>query len=130
LSEAKIFRLVHSQARNNAVEAVRAAPDGDICRVGPPTRSLPQNDLFHALLQDVAATKTHAGVRWEPEDWKRLLTAAWVRATGGHPQLVPSLEGGGFDVLYRRTSQLTKPEMTSLIEYVHCWMVESDGVVV
>ena len=76
---------------------------------------------FEAKLRDIAKSREWAGRKWDVEDWKRLLTAAWLRARGGHPVVVPAVDGAGFDVLYRRTSELSKAEMTGLIEYVHAW---------
>lgn len=113
--------------RQNALAAVAHAPEGWRVKVEPPKRTLEQNALLHALLTEVAATRTWAGQRWDIEDWKRLLTAAWLRARKESPVMVPAIDGSGFDVLYRRTSQLTKAECSELVEYIHAWMADSDN---
>jgi hypothetical protein len=91
-------------------------------------RSLEQNAKLHALLSDIAEQATWAGQRLDVEDWKRLMTSAWERANGGHVRIFPSLDGSGMDILYRRTSRMTKQEMSELIEYATAWAV-SNGVV-
>lgn len=92
--------------------------------VRPAKRSDEQNRKLHVMLQDIAQQQEWAGRRWDIEDWKRLLTAAWCRATQQHAHVVPALDGAGFDVLYRRTSQLTTAECSELIEFVLAWGAE------
>ena len=121
-----IFRLAHAIARQRALESVKNAPDGYIVTVRGPTRNLEQNAALHALLQEIAETRQWAGQRLDVEDWKRLLTAAWMRATGRGIRLVPAMDGQGFDALYQRTSTLTKAEMSELIDYIQAWRASDD----
>jgi hypothetical protein len=88
-------------------------------------RSGEQNDKFHALLQDISEQKQWAGQSLDVEDWKRLITAAWERAIGRQARLFPSLDGQGIDVIYQRTSRLSKEEMSELIEYATAWAVQN-----
>lgn len=92
--------------------------------IGEEKRSLPQNSKLHALLGEIAKQKEWAGQRWDAEDWKRLLTAAWMRANGKQAHIIPALDGQGFDVLYRHTSQLSKAECSDLLEFVVAWAAE------
>lgn len=87
-------------------------------------RSSEQNDALHALLQDIADQKEWAGQRLDVEDWKRLMTAAWLRATGQGVRVFPSIDGQGIDMLYQRTSRLSKQDMTELIEYCMAWAID------
>lgn len=86
-------------------------------------RSSEQNAKFHAVLADIARQKQWAGQWLDVEDWKRLVTAAWIRATGGHIRVFPSIDGQGMDVLYQHTSRLSKRDMVDLIEYVMAWAI-------
>lgn len=88
-------------------------------------RSLPQNAKLHACIAEIAEKMQWAGRRREVEDWKRLLTAAWLRARGTAVEIVPALDGHGFDVLYRHTSRLTAEECSELLEYVMAWGAEN-----
>lgn len=81
-------------------------------------RSSEQNKALHAALSDIAAQVEHAGRKWDVLIWKRLLTAAWLREEGENPQMIPAVDGKGFDVVYERTSKLTVKQCASLIEWV------------
>lgn len=121
VSEKRIYRLVHDQARRLAADFCISAPEGWIARFSEPTRTLDQNAMLHAALTDIARQIDWHGNRLDVEDWKRLMTAAWMRAEKQPVTLVPAIDGSGFDVLYRRTSRMSKSEVSSLIEYLHAW---------
>lgn len=104
--------------------AVADAPDGWRVKVEPPKRSLMQNDRLHAELAEVAATVEWAGKKRDLETWKRLITAAWLRARGEQIELLPALDGHGVDVVFRKTSTLTKSEMSELLEFLMAWKAE------
>lgn len=66
---------------------------------------------------------------WSERDvdtWKRLLTAAWLRARGEHVEMLPAIDGNGVDIVFRRTSQLTKAECAELSEFVMAWAVDNN----
>lgn len=86
-----------------------------------PRRNNSQNALLHATLTDIAARREWAGRKWEAEVWKRLLTAAWMRAQGEQVVVVPALDGHGVDVVFQRTSKLSKSQMAELIDFVQAW---------
>jgi hypothetical protein len=81
-------------------------------------RSSDQNRALHAMLTDIARQVEHAGKKWDVLIWKRLLTAAWLRDGGETPQMIPALDGHGFDVIYERTSKLTVKQCSSLLEWI------------
>jgi hypothetical protein len=87
----------------------------------PQTRNLQQNALLHARLTEIAAKHEWAGRKWEVEVWKRLLTAAWLRARGDSVIVLPALDGHGIDVVFRRTSDLTAAECAELITFIDAW---------
>jgi hypothetical protein len=121
-----MFRLVHQAARENAIQAIRQAPDGWVVKVTEPTRNLEQNALLHAELQELAVGKQWCGLTLDVEQWKRLLTSAWMRATQqGGVLYVQSVDGQGMDVIYQRTSTMSKAEMNELIEYIKAWKAEN-----
>ena len=88
------------------------------------TRSLAENAMLHALLSDIARKVEWAGAKRDVETWKRLLTAAWLRARGEPIEMLPALDGYGVDIVFRRTSQLTRTECAELIEFVMAWAAE------
>lgn len=86
-------------------------------------RSDAENRLLHALLGQIAREQEWAGKRRDVETWKRLLIAAWLRARGEPLEILPALDGHGVDIVFRRSSELTRKECAELIEYIQAWMV-------
>jgi hypothetical protein len=58
------------------------------------------------------------------DTWKRLLTAAWLRSRGEPIEMLPALDGNGIDIVFRKTSQLTKTECAELSEFVMAWAAD------
>ena len=87
-------------------------------------RTSEQNSKLHATIADIAGQKKWAGETLDLDTWKRLLTAAWARATGERVSMYPALDGHGIEVLYRKTSRLSKQEMSELLEFVQAWAVD------
>ncbi len=119
------FRLVHARARELAAQACMTAPDGWHVVIRPPTRSGEQNRLLHACLSDIAEQLPWHGQRLTIDVWKRLCTAAWLREEGESPEMIPALDGKGFDVVFEKTSRLTVAQMTSLIEWCLAFAAEN-----
>lgn len=77
-------------------------------------RSIPQNDCMWAMLTDVARQLEWHGQRLTPDDWKLVFLDGLKR----EKRLVPALEGNGFVDLGRSSSDLSKDEMSDLIELI------------
>lgn len=120
----QLFILAHEMARKNAMQAVLEAPTGYAVEIKPKNRTLDQNAKLHALIGDVADKVVWANKLQSVETWKRLLTAAWLRARGEPVEMLPSIDGHGVDIVFRPTSKLTVEEMSEFIEYVQAWAVE------
>ena len=89
-------------------------------------RSSEQNAALHAVIGDIASQKQWANQTLDIETWKRLLVAAWARATGERVSMYPALDGHGIEVLYRKTSRLSKQECSELLEFVQSWAIDND----
>jgi hypothetical protein len=94
--------------------------------VRPEKRSDAENRLLHAMLGHIAKQREWAGKKRDIEVWKRLLTAAWLRARGESIEILPALDGHGIDVVFRRTSDLTRSECADLISYIQAWMADQE----
>lgn len=113
----RIFRLVHTQARNGACRAVAEAPDGYVVTISEPTRSLEQNAKFHAICSDLADSPlAWLGKRRTLLEWKVLLVSGHAVATKEGSEMVPGLEGE-FVNLRESTAAMSKKRGASLIEY-------------
>lgn len=122
-----MFVLNHDLARRRAVAAVAEAPAGWTVRVEEPRRNGAINAALHAKLTEIARAREWAGKRWDVETWKRLLTAAWGRATGQSVVMLPALDGAGVDIVFRRTSELTQAECRDLLAFIEAWEAETEA---
>ena len=73
-------------------------------------RSLEQNRLMWANLEDIAQQVVWYGVKLDKQEWKDVLTAGLKKQ-----KIVPGIEGG-FVVIGARTSNMSIAEMNELIE--------------
>lgn len=96
------------------------APWGTRVEFKATKRTIPQNDRMWAMLTDVAQQATHGGRRYTPDQWKVL----FMHACGQEVQFLPSLDGATFIPWGQRSSDLSKAEMTDLIEFIFAWGAE------
>lgn len=127
---ARKFELLNAQQAHAAIQEAWTHAKGWLCAGGgalvleirPAKRSDEQNRLLHACLGEIARQKEWAGGKHDVETWKRLLTAAWLRARGeSDADMLPALDGRGVDVIYRKTSKLNRAEFSELCEFVFAW---------
>jgi len=78
------------------------------------TRNQRQNALLHAVLTDISKQVKWHGQLLDVVTWKRLCTAAWLREKNEQPQLIPALDGKGFDIIFERTSKLSVKDCADL----------------
>lgn len=100
--------------RARAAALLAKAPAGTRLEFKAARRSIPQNSLLWSLLSEVAAQVEWHGMKLRPDDWKTIFMAA----LNAELRLVPNIEGNGFVNLGRSSSDLTKQEMSELIELV------------
>ena len=110
--------------RARAIGIIRQAPDGTRVEMKAAKRSLPQNDRMWAMLSDIATQKEHSWRKYTPDQWKVI----FMHACGREVQFIPSLDGTTFIPWGQSSSDLSKEEMTNLIEYMLSWGAEN-GVV-
>lgn len=84
-------------------------------------RSLPQNARMWAMLTDIATQAQHNGRKYTPDQWKVL----FMHACGREVQFLPALDGSTFIPWGSRSSDLSKAEMTDLIEFMFKWGAEN-----
>lgn len=113
----------------DAAMAAAAAGIEKVLVLRDPKRTDAQNKLLHALLGEVSKRVEWAGAKRDITTWKRLMVAAWLRAEGESPDVLPALDGKGIEVIYEPTSSMGKGQLISLIEYVYAWMSEHCPIV-
>jgi hypothetical protein len=77
-------------------------------------RSIPQNDRLWAMLTDVAQQLPWHSIKLRADDWKLIFLDALKREV----RTVPNLDGTGFVNLGRSSSDLSKGEMSDLMELI------------
>lgn len=113
--------VINSAAdRHRIASWAEKAPWGTRVEFKASKRTLDQNSLMWVLLTEVAEQATHAGKRFTPDQWKILFMAA----CGNEVQFLPSLDGTTFIPWGQRSSDLSKEEMTQLIEFILAWGAE------
>lgn len=83
-------------------------------------RTLPQNARMWAMLTEVSRQATHCERKFTPDQWKVLFMQAWGREVA----FLPALDGQTMIPDYR-SSDLSKQEMTELIEFMFAWGAEN-----
>ena len=109
-----------SQDRARASAWASKAPPGTRIEFKAAKRTLDQNSRMWAMLTDVAQQTTHNGRRYTPDQWKVL----FMHACGNEVQFLPSLDGATFIPWGNHSSDLSKSEMTELIEFIFAWGAE------
>lgn len=77
-------------------------------------RTLPQNDRLWSMLTEIATQLKWHGLTLSTEDWKLLFLDALKREV----RMVPNIDGNGFVNLGRSSSDLSKAEMSDLMEII------------
>jgi hypothetical protein len=109
-----LIAITSEAERNKATRWVAQAPAGTRVEFKAPKRSLPQNDRMWAMLTDVATQLPWHGIKLSADDWKLIFLDALKREL----RMVPNLDGSGFVNLGRSSSDLSKEEMTNLIDLI------------
>jgi hypothetical protein len=116
--------LIRSEAdRRKVAQWAANVPPGSSVEFKAPRRSPDQNALMWSLLGEVSRQVEWYGQHLTSEDWKDVFTASLRRA-----RVVPGIDPGSFVPLGMRTSDMTKQEMTDLIELILAFCAER-GVV-
>lgn len=109
-----VITLRGTADRERATRWIAQAPFGTRVEFKAVKRTLAQNDRLWAMLTDVATQLAWHGVKLRPDDWKLLFLDALKREL----RIVPNIDGTGFVNLGRSSSDLSKNEMSELIELI------------
>lgn len=109
-----LFVINGAVDRRRLVNILDKVPTGTRVEFKAAKRTLPQNDRMWAMLTEVSRQLPWHGQKLRPDDWKVLFTKSLRR----EDRMVPNLENDGFVDLSRSTSDLTKDEMSQLIESI------------
>ena len=115
--------ILDSQYRRDlAHRLVAAAPVGAVMTIAPAKRTTDQNSRFWAMLSDISRAKPD-GIKKTPESWK----AIFMHTLKYEVAFEQDLNGQFFPVGFR-SSQLSKAQMSDLMEFMSAWAAEK-GIV-
>lgn len=109
--------LANDHFKAKAVDWISQAPVGTRVEFKGPQRTLPQNDHMWAALTDIAQQLDWHGMKLKSDDWKVI----FLDALSTEMRIVPNLDGNGFVNLGRSSSNLSKSEMSNLIELIYAF---------
>lgn len=115
-----LILLNGEEARRRAIVWVRKAPINSRVEFKAPKRTLDQNSKLWALLSDVASQVTWHGQRLSAADFKFIFMSALKQEL----RVVPNLSNNGFVNLGHSSSDLSREEMSNLIELILAWGAE------
>lgn len=114
--------MTHRTILNNDFTRARAkmlidkAPAGYVAEVREPKRTKVQSDKMWAMLTDISVSRP-GGERYTPQEWKERI----MHACGWECQFLPGiLDGRPFPTGYR-SSQMTKTQMSAMIDWMQAW---------
>ncbi|MCP5014454.1 MAG: NinB family protein, partial [Ketobacter sp.] len=111
---AKLVRhLINDKIRTECAHWCMIGKYDTVVTFTEPKRSIEQNKKMWPMLTDVSMQVDWHGQHYSTEDWKIL----FLTALGHELRLAPSLSGSGLVNLGRSSSNLSKPELSALIEY-------------
>ncbi len=133
-TEGHPIRLGSESHKQFVASLILKTPSGHFVTISAPKRSLAQNAAIHVALSDIAdqlhwpPPPSNHGQKFPLLTWKRLSMAAFLREEGERPDLIPALDGKGFDIVYEKTSQLTVEQASKYLEWIYAFGAEN-GVV-
>lgn len=109
-----LFAIRTTADRDRVLRYVTAAPFGTRVEFKAAKRTLEQNSKLWASLSEIADQLPWHGTKLTADSWKLLFMDALKREL----RVVPNLDGTGFVSLNTSSSDLTKSEMSDMIELI------------
>ncbi len=89
-------------------------------------KSRDQEEMYHAIIGQIAKQASHLGAKWSQEDWKRFLVWQFAKEVGiSTGKLVPSLDGTGIVQLGLQTRKFKKEEASQFTEWLLAWAAQN-----
>lgn len=119
MSTREVVQIKCASDRQKIARWAQGVPLGTTVEFRAPRRSTDQNALMWSLLSQISKQVDWYGQKLSSEDWKDVLTASLRRT-----RVVPGIDAGTFVPLGMRTSQMTKQEISELLELVYAFGAE------
>lgn len=121
MSDKRIFRFVHMEARRRAAEYCMVAPEGSIAEFKDATRTLEQNAKMWPMLTDISKQVEWYKNWMTKEEWKDFFSAIILKQ-----KVVPNMDGTGFIAVGGKTSTMGKKMFSEMIELMYAFGSDHD----
>jgi len=115
----EVVQIKTADDRAKVIRWAQGVSPGTTVEFRAPRRSPDQNALMWSLLGQISKQVDWYGQKLSSEDWKDVLTASLRRT-----RVVPGIDAGTFVPLGMRTSQMTKEEISELLELIYAFGAE------
>ena len=112
-----LITIAGKQERERAARWLAQAPYGTRLEFKGPKRTLDQNAKMWASLTDIAVQVVWYGKKLTADDWKLVFLDALNREL----RIVPNINGTGYVNLSQSSSDLSKEEMSQLIDVMQAF---------
>lgn len=102
--------------RTYAKRLIDTAEDGEVMRLGKPTRTEEQNDKLHPMIRDIQRQVPEMATFSEKD-----IKLRFLNALGTELRFLPVLEGEGHFPVGLSSSNLTKDQFSALIELLYAF---------
>lgn len=113
--------IANDEDRAKAARWCKAAPFGCRIEFKEAKRSNEQSARMWAMLTEVAEQSQHNGRKYSADMWK----AIFLHAIGREIQFIPALDGQTFIPWGQSSSDLSRQEMSALIDFVDAWAAQN-----
>lgn len=117
-----LITLASRADRERAIDWIEKMATGTRVEFKKAKRSLDQNSKMWASLTDLSTQLRWHGAKLSPADWKLVLMDGLKREA----RLVPNMDNSGFVNLGQSSSDLSKEEMSELLELIMAFGAQHD----
>lgn len=112
-----VLVLASDHIRQKAMRWIAKMPKGTRVEFKAPKRTLPQNGKMWAMLTEISDQLRWHGMKLSPHDFKLIL----LDELKHEMRMVPNINGDSFVQLGRSSSDLSKAEMSDMIELMYAF---------
>ena len=91
MADKRIVKLTGPSQRDRACQLIQSAPEGYVCTIQEPTRSLDANAKMWAMLADISKAEP-LGRKYTSDEWKQVA----MHACGWECQFLEGVDGRPF----------------------------------
>ena len=121
LTDAKQAHFVWSQVFHKIEKHLNAGGEL-VLKIEKPKKSREQEEMYHAMIGEIAKQAMHQGAKWDAESWKLLLVDKFCKEIGLNTgMIIGNLDNNGIVQLGFQTRRFTVEQGTMFIDFLYAW---------